>query len=243
MHCLFRRMWARGTLSSAALSAVLTQRRAAQLKAAEALSALAARSGNHKSRRPTEPLVSLLGDGRRVRRGTPQEVALVLSDLAKSGDNKSAICAAGAVGALGDALVGGDLRPDTRRPPSHSCGWQQPPCDRRGRCDRTARGSTCARLGRCAALVTLWHLASSADNKIQMVGAGIIPLLLPVLRCRSAEARDACAVFSALARTQGGNKKAIYHAGGIAPLTADARTQRHVALWGLSEWHLRQVHR
>ena len=76
-----------------------------------------------------------------------------------------------------------------------------------------------------------------------MVNAGAIPLLVAVLASRSAEAREhAAAVVSALARTQGGNKKAIFHAGGVAPLVAllhDARpmTRRHAAcaLWGLSD--------
>jgi len=75
------------------------------------------------------------------------------------------------------------------------------------------------------------------------VGAGAIPLLVVVLQSKLAEAREcAAAVVSALARTQGGNKKAIYNAGGIKPLTAllsdaKAMTQRHAAcaLWGLAD--------
>ena len=54
----------------------------------------------------------------------------------------------------------------------------------------------------------LWHLASSADNKTQMVSAGAIPLLVAVLSrpsndSKSSDAREyAAAVVSALARTQ-----------------------------------------
>ena len=236
------------------LVAVLTQRRAAaQLKAAEALSALAARSDENRkaitAANAIEPLVSLLGDGRRVRRGTPQEVsALVLSDLAKSGDNKSAICAAGAVGALVAMLSSEAISVQTHAAAAlaqlAAAGSNRPAIAEAGAiAPLVALLALDSADAQRFATMTLWHLASSADNKIQMVGAGIIPLLLPVLRCRSAEAREnACAVFSALARTQGGNKKAIYHAGGIAPLVellADARaaTQRHAAsaLWGLSE--------
>lgn len=89
----------------------------------------------------------------------------------------------------------------------------------------------------------LWHLASSADNKSQMVNAGAIPLLVTVLSSKSSEAREyAAAVVSALARSQGGNKKVLYQAGAIDPLVAllsETRnmTQRHAAcsLWALSD--------
>ena len=76
-----------------------------------------------------------------------------------------------------------------------------------------------------------------------MVNAGAIPLLVNVLSSKSSEAREhAAAVVSALARSQGGNKRAIFHSGGIPPLVAllnDSRpmTQRHAAcsLWALSD--------
>ena len=76
-----------------------------------------------------------------------------------------------------------------------------------------------------------------------MVGAGAIPNLTSILTSKSADVREhAAALLSSLARTQGGNKKAIYHAGGVEPLVlllGDARptTQRHAAcaLWGLSD--------
>ena len=236
------------------LVGVLTQRSAAaKLKAAEALSVLAMRSDEIRkaitAANAIEPLVALLGDGRRVREGTPQEVsALVLSDLARSGDNKAAIREAGAVGPLVAMLSSEAVSVQTHAAAALS--------------QLAAAGSNRAAIAEAHAIPplvallglesadaqrfaagTLWHLASSADNKIQMVGAGIIPLLLPVLRSRQAEAREnACAIFSALSRTQGGNKKAIFHAGGIDPLVellTDPRpvTQRHAAsaLWGLSE--------
>jgi hypothetical protein len=64
-----------------------------------------------------------------------------------------------------------------------------------------------------------------------------------VLSFESSEAREyAAAVVSTLARTQGGNKRAIVQAGGIGPLIellsdASIQTQRHAAcaLWGLAE--------
>jgi hypothetical protein len=89
----------------------------------------------------------------------------------------------------------------------------------------------------------LWHLASSADNKTSMANAGAIPLLVAVLESKESGAREhAAAVISALARSQGGNKKQIFMQGGIPPLIAllqdpKAVTQRHAAcaLWGLCD--------
>ena len=76
-----------------------------------------------------------------------------------------------------------------------------------------------------------------------MVGAGAIPLLVAVLESRDSLAREhAAGVLSTLARTQGGNKKAIYLAGAVRPLVfllSDLKpmTQRHAAcaLWGLCD--------
>ena len=73
---------------------------AAQMKAAEALAVLAARSDDNRkaitAASAIEPLVRILGDGRRVRTATPQErAAAVLSDLARAGDNKKKIVDAG----------------------------------------------------------------------------------------------------------------------------------------------------
>jgi len=53
------------------------------------------------------------------------------------------------------------------------------------------------------------------------VGAGAIPPLVALLASESAEASEyAAAVLSMLARSQGGPKKAIVQAGGVAPLVA-----------------------
>jgi hypothetical protein len=89
----------------------------------------------------------------------------------------------------------------------------------------------------------LWHLASSADNKTQIANAGAIPLLVEILYSKFSECREhAAGVLSALARTQGGNKKAIFQARGIPPivkLLSDTRliTRKYAAsaLWGLSD--------
>ena len=236
------------------LVSVLTLRNAApQLKATEALMVLAARSDENRkaitSAGAIEPLVALMGDGRRVRRGTPQAgAAAVLADLARSGDNKQAICSAGAIGPLVSMLSADSIEAQTHAAAALAQ-LAALTSNRKPIADQGAIRMLVALLdsessdAQKFATGALWHLASSADNKTQMVTAGIIPLLLPVLHSKSAEAREhACAVFSSLARTQGGNKKAIYNAGGIEPLVellSDARqgTQRHAAsaLWGLSE--------
>jgi hypothetical protein len=89
----------------------------------------------------------------------------------------------------------------------------------------------------------LWHLASVESNKTTMVAAGAIPLLVAVLGSEEDEAREhAVAVLSTLARSQGGNKKAIAQAGAIKPLVEllsdpSIATQRYAAcaLWSLAD--------
>ena len=64
----------------------------------------------------------------------------------------------------------------------------------------------------------LFHLSSSADNKVAMVQAGAIPLLVGILQSKSADAREhAAAVVSSLARTQGRTRR---------PSTRRARSSR-----------------
>lgn len=226
---------------------------AAQMKAAEALAVLAARSDENRkaitAAAAIEPLVRLLGDGRRVRAATPQErAAAVLSDLARAGDNKKKIVEAGGVNPLVAMLSS-----DSREAQTHAAGaLLQLAALGSNKTIIAAAGAIplLVNLLRCDTVDTqkfstgaLWHLASSADNKTEMVNAGAIPLLVAVLESPSSEAREhAAAVVSALARSQGGNKKVIYQKGGIAPLVkllTDARpiTQRHAAcaLWGLSD--------
>ena len=226
---------------------------AAQMKSAEALAVLAARSDDNRkaitAASAIVPLVRLLGDGRRTRKDTPQErAAAVLADLSRSGDNKKKIVEAGGINPL-VAMLSSDS-PEVQ---AHAAGalWQLAALgNNKGPiADAGAIPPLVAMLrsevpeAQAHATGALWHLASSADNKVSMVTAGVIPLIIPVLESRLAEARQhAAAVVSALARTQGGNKKAIYNAGGIKPLTAllsdkKAVTQRHAAcaLWGLSD--------
>ena len=225
----------------------------AQMNAAEALALLAARSDENRKAitdaDAVEPLVRLLGDGRRVRAGTPQErAAAVLADLARSSDNKSSIVKVGGVGPLIAMLSSDSIATQT-----YASG---------ALLQLSALGtnrSTIAEAGAIPPLVellsshspdtqksaagALWNLASSAESKIQMRDAGAIPRLVHVLRCKSADTREhAVAVLSALARSQGQNKKLIYDAAALEPLIAlldDQRsmTQRHAAccLWALSD--------
>ena len=231
---------------------------AAQMKSAEALAVLAARSSENRkaitAADAIEPLVRLLGDGRRTRSETPQErAAAVLADLAKSGENKTTIVGAGGVNPLVAMLSSESPEAQT-----HAAGalWQL-----------AALGSnkkTIADSGAIPPLVALlkegltdaqrfatgalWHLASSADNKIAMVTAGAIPPLVKALEAKNAEAREhAAAVISTFAREkeavvkEGGTKKSIVAAGGIKPLIhllseKSIATQKHAAcaLWGLA---------
>ena len=224
-----------------------------QMNAAEALAVLASRSDDNRkaivASSAIDPLVRLLGDGRRVRAATPQEsAAAALADLARLSDSKKSIVDAGGVKPLIAMLSSDSIATQT-----HASGalWQL-----------AALGTNKALIAESGAigpLITLlaspsidaqkfsagalWHLASIADNKTQMVTAGAIPLLVSVLHSKSPEAREhATAVLSALARSQGGNKKQIYSAGALEPLIGlldDGRrmTQRHAAccLWALSD--------
>ena len=226
---------------------------AAVTQATEALTVLAGRSEDNRkaitAANAIEPLVQLLGDGRRVRAGTPQErAAAVLADLARSGDNKQAIVKAGAVGPLVAMLSSDSVDAQTRAAAGL---WQLAALgsNRQAVTDNGAIPPLVALLesestdAHKYASGALWHLASSADNKLAMVAAGAIPLLVAILSSRSSEAREhAAAVTSSLARTQGGNKRAVFLAGGVDPLVAllsdpRAATQKHAAcaLWGLSD--------
>lgn len=236
------------------LVAVLDMRNAAaQMKAAEALAVLAAKSDENRktitAAQAIEPLVRILGDGRRVRSATPQErAAAVLSDLARTGDNKKTIVDAGGVNPL-VAMLSSDS-PEARMHAAGALGQLAALGNNKNIIVAAGAIPLLVKLlgseavdAQKYATGALWHLASSADNKTQMVAAGAIPLLVEVLGSRDAVAREhATAVVSALARSQGGNKKAIYMAGGVRPLVGllnDSRavTQKHAAcaLWGLSD--------
>ena len=101
------------------LVAVLDVRNAAaQLKSAEALGMIASRSMENKkaltNANAIPPLVRLLGDGRRVRTKTPQErAAALLADLARLGENKVAIVAAGGMHPLVSMLSSEEPEPVT----------------------------------------------------------------------------------------------------------------------------------
>lgn len=236
------------------LVAVLGQRNAsAQMKSAEALAVLAMRSPENRkaitAANAIEPLVALLGDGRRVRSETPQErAAAVLAGLARAGENKVSIITAGGGRPLVSMLSSDSIEAQTH---AAAALWHI-----------SAVGSNrdaISTLGCIGPLVnllsgtsgdaqkfsagTLWHLASSADNRVAMVNAGAIHPLVDLLSSSLLETREhAAAVLSALARSQGDNKKAVYQAGGIPPMVcllseASTAAQKHAAsaLWGLAD--------
>jgi hypothetical protein len=203
----------------------------AQLKAAEALAVLAARSTENRKAithaKAVEPLVRLLGDGRRVRSDTPQErAAAVLCDLARLSENKLAIVQAGAAIPLVQMLSS-----ESSKAATHAAGtlWFLAAI-----CTNKEKIAAAGGIAPLVALLAhgtaeaqrfaagaLWHLAAVGDNKSAMVGAGAIPPLVALLASESAEASEyAAAVLSMLARSQGGPKKAIVQAGGVAPLVA-----------------------
>jgi len=226
---------------------------AAQMKAAEALAILARRSAENRKAitlaNAVLPLVRLLGDGRGARTDTPQErAAAVLADLSRSGENKAAIVEAGGVLPLVAMLTDGSAEAQVG---AAGALWHLAALE--------ANKAVIHKAGAIAPLVALlgaeateaqkfaagalWHLASSADSKTQMAAVGAIPPLVTVLGSPSSEAREyASAVLSTLARGLPANKKAIYDAGGVAPLIKLLSDERLMskkyaacALWGLAE--------
>jgi hypothetical protein len=226
---------------------------AAQMKSAEALVSLASRSSDTRkaiaAANAIEPLIHLLGDGRRVKSDTPQErAAAVVAELARSGENKVKIVAAGGAPPL-VAMVSSE----SPKAQTHAAAalWQLATAE--------SNKSVIANIGGIAPLVgllengpieakkhamaALWHLASVGENKATMVEAGAIPLLVSLLCSELDEAREyAAAVVSALARTNGSNKKGVAQARGIEPLItllcdASIITQKHAActLWSLAD--------
>jgi len=227
---------------------------AAQLKAAEALAVLAARSGENRkaitAAQAVGPLVRLLGDGRRVRAETPQErAAAVLADLAKLGENKVAIVKAGGVPPLVAMLSSDAQQAQTNAAASlwhiAMVGSNKGIVTEAGAIaplvQLLASGAPEARKFSTGAM---WHMCSAGDNKTAMVAAGAIAPLVAALQVDFPRETSefAAAVLCELARTQGGVKKAIAAAGGIPPLIdllmdPSISTQRYAAcaLWGLSE--------
>ena len=232
---------------------VLEQRSAgAQMKAVEALAVLAARSSANRTvitaAMAVEPLVGVLGDGRRVRQDTPQErAAAVLADLARLSENKVKIATAGGIPPLVEMLSSESAEAQAH---AASALWQLAAVrsNQRAIADSATELlvkllTTGTALAQKYAAGVLWHLVSLSDAKAAMVQAGAIPALTSALAAENAELRDySAAVVSALARTQGGNKREIFRAGGIKPLVnllCDQKlsTQRHAAcaLWGMAD--------
>lgn len=235
------------------LVGVLEQRNAAaQMAATTALAVLATKSAANRSAitsaQAVAPLCALLGDGRRVRAGTPQERAAVcLADLSRMGENKTKVVAAGAVPPL-CAMLSAESKEAQEAASSTLCQLAAVRSNQamiaEGGTTQLVQLLTAGSVGaRKNAAGALWHLASSADSKAAMVHAGAISPLVAGLHSDVADLREhSAAVLSALACTQGGHKRAIVEAGGITPLVAllsdpKPMAQRHAAcaLWGLSD--------
>ena len=226
---------------------------AAQMKSAEALAVLAGNSADNRTAitaaNAIDPLVRILGDGRRARADTPQErAAAVLADLARSGENKQSIVDTGAVPPLVMMLTSEYQVVQTHAASTlaHLAALvrnNKVIADAGGIAPLVGVLAEGSADGQRAAAGALLHLATSADNRVVMVTAGVIPPLVKLLDSGSPDAREhSAAIMSALAVTQGGNKKAIFNAHGIKPLVhllKDLRpaTIRHAAcaLWGLSD--------
>ena len=226
---------------------------AAQVKAAEALATFAARSAENRrvitSSNGIDPLVRLLGDGMRVQSKTPQErAAAVLSDLARLSENKLSIVAAGGVPPLvmmlsSESVLAQRHAAATLSHLSASIKNKEAIANAGGIAPLVSLVSYGSMEAIKHSAFALWNLAMVADYKIAMCAAGVIPPLVGVLKFDNDESREyAAGVLSAIARTQGGNKKAIVEAGGIEPLVellqdSSLQAQRHAAcaLWGLAE--------
>ena len=235
------------------LVAVLNLRNAAaQMKAAEALAVLAGRSDENRkaitAANAIEPLVRLLGDGRRVRAKTPQErAAAVLSNLARSGDNKKAIVEAGSVASRLWRCSSDAPRRRPTPPPRLPTSWRSAPIGR----------SSLARAPSSHSLLCSARLRSTPRST--PLARSTTSRAVPTTRCRwPTRAPSRCSWPSSSraprgARARGGRRvgprshagrqqEGALQRGRRAPLVfllSDLKpmTQRHAAcaLWGLCD--------
>ena len=214
------------------LVAILDARSAAaQMKAAEALAVLAARSAENRkaitASNAIPPLVRTLGDGRRTRANTPQErAAAVLADLARSGENKPAIVKARAHHAPPHAAA----RALARRRPCERTRTPRRGCGRRARFLSTPFSTPSRPL--TPACLPIWSRSPQAG--------GVLPLVA-MLSSDAPEARQHAAGALWHLAALGDNKKTIVDAGGIPALVAllssgstEAQKFAAGALWHLA---------
>jgi hypothetical protein len=227
---------------------------AAQMKAAESLSMLASRSAENRvvvaQAGAIPALVRLLGDGNNV--STSQiRAAAALGDLARAGECKQEIVAAGGVEPLVKMLLSPNIEAQTRATIAvcqlaASNTSQQLIADADGIPHLVGLLSSSNATAAANAAGALWHLESLASTKGVIVAVGGIPALVDLL-CRSVESDSSegldaiAALLSDLARERGSTKASIVQNGGIKPLVkllekGSAMAQKHAscAIWGLT---------
>ena len=221
------------------LVTVLQERNtAAQLKAAEALAVLSARSASNRQSIVTagavEPLVRLLGNGQSCEENTPPErAAAVLADLARLSEAKGRIARANGISALVTMLGSTCTESQTHAAASlyhlSASAENKLPITSLDAIPLfvtlLAAGTSRARTHAAGAL---WNLATSAETKQAIVATGgIVPLVGLLSESELVEAREsAAAVLSELARSQSANRHLIAESEAIEPLVAKPPFER-----------------
>ena len=223
----------------------------AQLRAAGALAALSSRNVTYRNAiyeaGAIPPLVRQLGDGLRVENDTPQErAACVLADLARSGDSKEDIVAAGGVLPLVRMLGSASHKAQTA-----ACVVMcHLACNGEYKIEIVISGgikrlvevlATENREARRPATGALAQLADCSENKMEIVQNNGIPLLVQVMRDDPQTQESAVEVLAELAKSKLPQKQAIVAVGGIEVIcqalkegTAGAQKFAAAATWGLA---------
>jgi len=227
----------------------------AQMKAAETLSMLAARSTANRTAiaqaGAIAPLVRLLGDGTNANK-SQISAAATLADLARAASDRAAIASAGGVGPLVEMLRASNMEAQAKAAGallhlSSLASAQTSIVERNGIALLVALLDSERLCAANHAAGALWQVASTAAAKGAIIKAGgLTKLVALLLRTDSAEAKEPIAALLAdLARTGhkgDATKGTLVAAGGIAPLVAlleassvDAQKHAACALWGLTD--------
>lgn len=227
---------------------------AAQMKSADTLAILAARSPENRAviaqAGAVPPLVQLLGDGRNIS-VSQMRAAAALGNLAKLGESKQSIVAAGGVEPLVAMLLSANVEAQTRAAIAvcqlaASTSAQQLIADANGIQHLVKLLSSPHAVAATNAAGALWHLENLATTKGVIVAAGgiaaLVELLGRVIDSETGEGQEAtAALLSDLARERGGAKASIVQKGGISHFikllergTSGAQKHAACALWGLT---------
>ena len=227
----------------------------AQMKAAETLSMLAARSTANRTAiaqaGAIAPLVRLLGDGTNANK-SQISAAATLADLARAASDRAAIASVGGVSPLVEMLRAPNMEAQARAVGallhlSSLASAQASIVERNGIALLVALLDSERLCAANHAAGALWQVASTAAAKGAIIKAGgLSKLVALLLRTDAAEAKEPIAALLAdLARTGhkgDATKGTIVAAGAIAPLVAlleassvDAQKHAACALWGLTD--------